>query len=107
MEKLNKIMKMFQFEGKFISYEENNQGNINKTYILTFENKKVKKKYLLQKINANVFKEPYLVMKNIELVTEHIKKKLKENNDTIHQTLNIIKTIENENLYTFINLLLF
>ena len=91
-EKIIKIANNFKFEGKLVDIVENNQGNINKTYVLTYEGEE-KKKYLIQKINANVFKEPYLVMKNIELVTNHIKKKLKENNDTIHKTLTIINLI--------------
>ena len=101
-EKINEIIKHFKFSGNLIKIEENNQGNINKTYVLTYEDNNTKK-YLLQKINSNVFTEPYLVMKNIELVTKHITKKLKEENDTIHKTLNIIKTTDNKNLYTFIN----
>ena len=99
MEKTNN----FSFNGNLISVEENNQGNINKTYILTYDDKGITRKYLIQKINSNVFKEPYLVMKNIELVTEHIKKKLDENNDSIHKTLNIIKTGNGENLHVYIN----
>ncbi|MBQ8472604.1 MAG: phosphotransferase [Bacilli bacterium] len=102
-EKISEIIKHFKFSGNLIKIEENNQGNINKTYVLTYDDNKEIKKYLLQKINSNVFTEPYLVMKNIELVTNHIKKKLKEENDTIHKTLNIIKTTDNKNLYTFIN----
>ena len=103
MQKLEEITKMFQFEGKYIRFEENNQGNINKTYILYFKENDKENRYLLQKINANVFNEPYLVMKNIELVTNHIQKKLEEMHDNTHKTLNIIKTINNENLYTYIN----
>ena len=102
-EKIIEIANQFKFEGKLVNIEENNQGNINKTYILTYENSKLHK-YLLQKINSNVFTEPYLVMKNIELVTNHIKKKLIKSKDNIHKTLNIIKTINNENLYTYINI---
>ena len=102
-EKLNKIIEKFKFQGTLIHIEENNQGNINKSYILTYNDNNVERKYLLQKINSNVFTEPYLVMKNIELVTNHIKKNLKKNNDTIHKTLNIIKTLKGENLYTYTN----
>lgn len=102
-EKIKDIIKEFNFKGNLEKITENNQGNINKTYILTFKDKNNEFKYLLQKINSNVFKEPYLVMKNIELITEHIKKKLKENKDTVHKTLNIIKTNSNLNLYTYIN----
>lgn len=103
MEKIEKIAEHFNFQGKLLGIEENNQGNINKTYILTYEDNGIKRKYLIQKINANVFREPLLVMRNIELVTEHIKKKLDETGDTVHKTLNIIKTVDGENLYVFIN----
>ena len=70
---------------------------------MNYQSKKKINKYLLQKINSNVFKEPYLVMKNIDLVTNHIQKKLKENGDEIHKTLNIVKTKNNDNLLTYIN----
>ena len=101
--KLTTIASQFDFQGRLVDYLENNQGNINKTYILTYDIDGKPKRYLMQKINANVFKEPYLVMKNMEIVTEHIKRKLKQEKDTNHQTLNIIKTKEQENLYTHIN----
>ena len=103
MDKIIEIVKLFDFDGEFKNFEENNQGNINKTYVLIFEHNNEEKKYLLQKINSNVFKEPYLVMKNIELVTNHIKQKLAENSDQKHQTLEVIKTVNGENLLTYIN----
>ena len=102
-QKIIEIANNFKFEGQLEKIEENNQGNINKTYILTYNNNGIKRKYLLQKINANVFKEPYLVMRNIELVTNHIQKKLAQEHDTTHKTLNIIKTNNNENLVTIFN----
>lgn len=102
-EKINKIINNFSFEGNLESIEENHQGNINTTYILKFNDKGIYKRYLLQKINSNVFKEPYLVMKNIELVSEHINKKLKQMNNTKYKPLNFIKTNSGELLYTYIN----
>lgn len=98
--KIKQIASQFNFDGEIIGIEENNQGNINTTYVLTSSNHE---RYLLQKINANVFKEPYSVMKNIELVTNHIQKKLKAMNDTTHKTPSIIKTSNDENMYTYIN----
>ena len=103
MDKINKIAKQFKFKGNCLKVEENHQGNINTTYILTYDDNGTERKYLIQKINTAVFKEPYLVMKNIELVTEHIKRKLDEEHDTLHKTLNIIKTVDDENLYIYIN----
>ncbi len=102
-EKIIEIANNFNFKGNLDTIIENNQGNINKTYILTYIDKSKTNKYLLQKINSNVFKNPYLVMKNIELITNHITNKLKKMKDTTHKTLTIIKTKNNENLYTYTN----
>lgn len=103
IDKLKKIINNFAFEGILEEVVENNQGNINKTYILTYTNDNKQVKYLLQKINSNVFTEPYLVMRNIELVTNHISKKLKDADDYNHKTLTIVKTNDGLNMYTYIN----
>ena len=103
MEKIIEIASKFNFEGTFKRYEENNQGNINKTYILVFEKDGKEIKYLLQKVNSTVFKEPYLVMRNIELVTDHFHRKALEIGDTLHTTATIIRTLENEATLTITN----
>lgn len=99
-DKLKKIIENFNFDGEIIEVVENNQGNINTTYMLKST---TGKKYLLQKINIYVFKDPHMVMKNIELVTTHITKKLEKLHDGIHKTLNIIKTKSNQNMYIYTN----
>ena len=43
-------------------------GHINSTFLVETE-----PKFILQKINTNVFHSPAELMKNIELVTEHLK----------------------------------
>ena len=48
MEKIKKIANNFNFNGNLISIEENNQGNINKTYILTYDDKGITRKYLIK-----------------------------------------------------------
>jgi len=102
-QKITKILQQFQIPGELIGIEENCQGNINSTYLVTFRNGNDITKYLLQKINSYVFKEPYLVMKNIELVTNHIKAKLENLPNTNYQTLSFVHTIDNLLLYTHIN----
>ena len=47
-------------------------GHINKTYLVVFPTCK----YIIQKINDNVFENPFAVTHNIELVTNHIRKKV-------------------------------
>lgn len=94
---MEKIISKFNIEGKLISCEVNDSGNINNTYVATFEREGgTLKKYLIQKINTTVFTEPYKLMKNIEGVTSYLKRQMVKENDTNHQVLEIIKTKNNK-----------
>jgi len=101
--KLHEIIKHFKIEGTLISICENSQGNINSTYLLTFKQENYEKRYLLQKINHSIFKNPFLVMRNIEMVTEHIKKKLNSMPTIKQKTLTLIPTDKNELMYVYTN----
>lgn len=90
---INEILKKFNIEGKLIDIEQNNSGIINKTFVVTFiRDDGTERKYLIQKINTSVFSEPYKLMKNIERVTNYLKKQLIKTGDTEHQVLEVIKT---------------
>ena len=95
------IVDKFDFEGDFIEAQSHICGHINDTYILTFKKEnKEEIKYILQKINTNIFQNPDELMDNIENVTNHIKIKVKdEDGDIFRETLNIIKTKDNKNYY--------
>lgn len=95
------IIKGYDIKGKLISIDGNNSGIINSTYVLTFDDEGTPKKYLVQKINTTVFQEPYKLMKNIELVTSYLKKKVKRDETANHQTLEIVKTKKNRSLYQY------
>ena len=98
--KIEEIAQKFRLKGQIIEIKENNVGNINRTYIITTNDNDTKYKYVLQKINTIVFNEPYLLMQNIENVTEYYKAYLKKNNeDTERGTLSVIRTKNNINLY--------
>ena len=101
--KIRKVASNFKIDGILGNVEKNTQGNINSTFLLTYESNEGNTKYLLQKINSNVFKEPYLVMRNIGLVSKHIKKKLKQMPDSGYKTLSYVPTKTDEPMYTHIN----
>ena len=65
---LKEILKHFNIDVEIESY---GNGHINDTYIADCE-----PKYILQKINQNVFKQPELVMDNIMAITQHLQKKI-------------------------------
>ena len=81
----------FAIAGEFISGEEIYSGLINSTYIATFEKPNGKhSRYILQRINEEVFKDPHAVMRNVEMVTRHINwKVLRVKRDLGGQTLNL------------------
>lgn len=66
-------------------------GHINDTYLLALGGKK----YLLQRINERVFKEPLRLMENIRLVTEYLLEKAGGE----RSALRIIKTLGGDLLY--------
>lgn len=57
--------------------EKFGSGLINDTYLCEFRDRSDAQKFILQRINASVFKQPGQVMENIETVTGHIEHKLR------------------------------
>ena len=59
----------FALEGNIISVEPYGEGHINVTLLVTT----TEKRYIMQKMNTNVFPDPDNLMKNICGVTEHLR----------------------------------
>ncbi len=96
---IEEIINNFNIEGKIIKIEENTSGNINSTYAVTMELEDGSfKKYLVQKINTNVFSEPYKLMKNIENITDYLEMQMQKEGDYTHKVLKVIKTKNNKSL---------
>ncbi len=72
-EKLLEIIGRFRISGELVSIKENKTGHINSTYFLTFHDSGHESKYVLQKINTYVFKNPEQLMSNIVGVTEYLR----------------------------------
>lgn len=89
MEKeLLNLCSQFNVDGEFDSIEVVNNGHINSTFLVRFKQDGNINEYILQKINKYVFKHPDEVMQNIKGVTNHIVKKLKQQNkSTSRKTL--------------------
>ncbi len=78
-EVLTHVGKQFRLAGELKSYESIKNGNINVTYkVIYLRSDGSLKPYIFQKINTHVFKKPADIMRNIDLVTTHIRKKYTE-----------------------------
>ena len=72
--KLKSIISRFEFPGTLSGCRELKTGHINITYALRFSQADgTARDYVLQRINNYVFKKPWEVMENVQLVTEHIR----------------------------------
>lgn len=77
-ELLRSIAAKFHVTGELIGHEIINQGNINATYRMDYRQEdSTVKSYILQRINSYVFKNPVQIMENIDMVTTHLRNKLR------------------------------
>ena len=73
---ISEVGRAFRLEENYSDYEQLTNGNINTTYKVRYlQSDGAEKYYLFQRINTNVFKEPIMVMENIDKVTSHIRAK--------------------------------
>jgi hypothetical protein len=91
---LQEISRQFQIYGEILHAETLKIGHINETYSATYSQGGMRVRYIHQKINQSVFKNPVAVMKNVMRVTTHIQKKLASQSarDITRRSLIVIPT---------------
>ncbi len=88
----------FKLASNPVSFSECTHGHINGTYFIDTEGGE---RYVLQKINTSIFRDPDGLMRNILGVTEHIRSKLAaEGGDVERGTLRFIVTVDGRAYYT-------
>ena len=98
---LQEISKKFQIYGEILHAETLKIGHINETYTATYDQGGTRVRYIHQKLNRNVFKNPAAVMKNVMRVTTHIRKKQEARNirDATRRSLIVIPTRDGNSFY--------
>jgi hypothetical protein len=98
---LQDISKEFQIYGEILHAETFKIGHINETYSATYDQGGMRVRYIHQKINKNVFKNPPAVMKNVMRVTTHIRRRLEAQNarDITRRSLVVIPTRNGQSHY--------
>ena len=72
---MHSVLSCFALSGAPVSCEPYGSGHINGTQLVVCESGT---RYILQHINTNVFREPEALMRNIELVTAHLRTKVSD-----------------------------
>src|SRR6266704_3389754 len=98
---LREISKQFQIYGEILHAETFKIGHINETYTATYDQGGTRVRYIHQKINKTVFKDPAAVMKNVMRVTTHIRRKQETRNvrDVTRRSLIVIPTRDGKSFF--------
>ena len=82
----------FQFQGACVECIPYGSGHINDTFRVTCDDNGTTRRYILQRMNKNIFLNPEELMENVVGVTSWLNKKIQENGgdperETLKQTL--------------------
>ena len=99
VEKIRKVVSEFPLHGGFVSAEPYGSGHINDTYAVTFNQGGVPVRYILQRINHEIFKDPVSLMENIERVTQHQAEALSGLSDASRCAITVVDTKAGESLH--------
>lgn len=95
---MNKIAELFQIEGKILEAVPHGCGYINDTYAVSCELEDgSKKRYILQRINHDIFKNPEALMDNFVMICDYLKDIVaKKGGNPDRETLTVIPTKQGE-----------
>lgn len=93
------ILSNFAINGEFISCEPYGSGLINRTYVAVYNEGGKRVRYIVQRINTNLFKNVDGLMNNIKIVTEFNRAEIvKRGGDPNRESLTLVQT-ENGGTY--------
>ena len=97
---MNEILAAWQWNGSVSEPIPYGEGHINQTYAITVMSEPGAKRYILQKINTDTFKDPEGLMENICGVTEFLRERAKQRGaDPARATLHVVPTKEEQPYY--------
>ena len=93
------IKDKFGLKGELAEAAPYGFGHINSTFCLVVKDGGKQTRYILQKINNNIFRDVDGLMNNIKYVTEHIRNKYEGDPDQDRCTLTVIPTVDGDLYY--------
>ena len=97
---MKEILTAWHWDGSVSEPVPYGEGHINQTYAITVTSGQGAKRYILQKINTNTFKDPAGLMENVCGVTDFLREKAKQRGaDPARATLHVVPTKEEKPYY--------
>lgn len=94
-------VRQFAVEGCLKEIRPYGNGHINDTYLAAFQTGNgEEERYILQRMNHNIFKNPPLLMENVVCVTDYLRRRiLAQGGDPARETLNVVRTVGGASYY--------
>lgn len=98
---LKSVVGKFDIRGDFLSAEPYGSGHINDTYAARYSQAGRTVRYIHQRINHSIFKDPESLMDNITRVTRHLRDKLIDAGapDITRRVLGLVPTIDGQSYH--------
>lgn len=97
---LREVSSHFQLDGRFLDAVPYGSGHINDTYASRFETSTGVRRYIHQRINQNVFRDPESLMENVERVTTYARERIvAAGGNPDRESLTLLPTIDGKSFY--------
>lgn len=98
---IEEVITQFAIKGRLVKKEPYGNGHINDTFLLVYETENgSRRRYILQRMNHDIFKNPHQLMENVVNVTEYLRGViLTQGGDPDRETLNVVKTSDGASYY--------
>jgi len=93
------VARQFDLRGDFVTAELYGSGHINDTYCAVFDQGGTRVRYVVQRINHHIFKNPAALMENIRRVTAHLGHKSDGQADLSRRVLTLIPARDGQPFY--------
>jgi hypothetical protein len=88
------VAREFQIDGECLSAMPYGSGHINDTYCAVFLQANIPVRYILQRINTKIFRNPVALMENIQRVTSHLAAQMTNEPDRARRVLTLIPALD-------------
>lgn len=85
-------VRQFKIDGVFVDAMAYGSGHINDTYLALFDNAGISSRFIVQRINRAIFRNPGAMMENIQRVTAHLAAAVAGEQDCERHVLTLIPT---------------
>lgn len=98
--KVEEAVSKFTVKGEPVECGRYGNGHINDTFLLVTSAEDGEHRYILQRMNTNVFKDPQGLINNVSGVTQFLREQIIANGgDPDRETLTLVKTVDNKDAY--------